>query len=288
MTHTVYENPACRVDDTDGVRSVVATVPIERGTVLLIEHALHGDLNFLANCILNDPALYDSLHPRGAARWSIEGLASGALEDSVLEKVDANGFVFLSAESTVHDGAVSLGRTVSNFNHASPPLAIVNSFSLAIDSLEGVPPPRLIYVLASADISPGSEITISYRSEPSAMHPYVEQGSGPRPEDSEAERAGAERARGLAIDYVGEQTDFVAVCFAHEKARTALRQLEEDESPSGAEAVEASASAPAEMAPEMTPSSESMAAEAADAAFAEMEAMLTGDLKRSLEDMEAE
>jgi len=211
LTQLVHQ-AGCNVVESEGVRSVVATEAIKAGTVLLVEHVINGELEYVLNCAMNDATIFDALYPRSGTVWSKERLMSGELEPLVLEKVDSNGFV-------CDDGTVSLGRTISAFNHGSAPSASMHRIGLEI---EGVPTPHLVYAVAEADIAPNEEIRIAYRPKASAMHPYIEAGDSTASRLPEAELAAAkERARAIIVEYASTDA-FVKTVKTQVRVRRAM------------------------------------------------------------------
>jgi len=212
MTHVVHMSPSLKTSETDGEKAVLAAQHVTAGEVLLVEHCVTGEPEYVLNCVLNDGSLFDVLYPRTKS-WSVEQLLADELEPMVVEKVDSNGFA-------ASDGTVALGSAVSAFNHAAPPQAVVRSLSLATEDMAIAP--RVLYVLAVADVAAGEEIRIEYRDSPSALHPYVQ------PETAEAEaapaadlQAGAEKARAIIMEYTKTEA-FVNLCVAHDRLYRSL------------------------------------------------------------------
>ena len=96
--------------DENGNRKVVASVPINNGDLLLVEHSMELPSEYSTMWINCDSTLYNALHPR-INKWDkCEVSSASALEESS-EKMRCNAFGTGTTTSVI-------GLQCSAFNHS--------------------------------------------------------------------------------------------------------------------------------------------------------------------------
>jgi hypothetical protein len=138
VTGVVYCHPAISFVLEDGSYSVRATADIAPGTMLLLEHVVHGTMADMHSALRVDADLRDTLYPRREDRRG---------DDDDSEKILSNVFRF--------GDIIVLGNRASKFNHACRP----NVYMTHADS---VGDDRTYGFFAVARVKSGTELTIDY------------------------------------------------------------------------------------------------------------------------------
>ena len=139
--------------DENGNRKVVASVPINNGDLLLVEHLMELPSESRTMWINYDSTLYNALHPR-INKWDKCEVSSRWEESS--EKWRCNAFSAGTTKSVI-------GLQCSAFNHSPHWNAHCSQrlVSIALYS-ETVPLSRFVVVESVKNIKPGEEVYICY------------------------------------------------------------------------------------------------------------------------------
>ncbi|KAJ3232581.1 Deformed epidermal autoregulatory factor 1 [Chytriomyces hyalinus] len=164
QTHPLHKSTCidCVTDELD-FQLVIATGPIARGSILLIEHVVFGTHADISKALRADTALAQALHPRSPEmmRKTLEGDTRAAKPVSDAEfmnaKIDSNAFCG-------PDGSMRLGPSVTRFNHSCDPNAIVRYVyeETVYKHRQGYRKDGFAVVYACKDISAGEEICYQY------------------------------------------------------------------------------------------------------------------------------
>lgn len=141
-THTIYKCPAIDIVQGD-YRSVSAQTSISPGTLLILEHGLHGDQTYVLRVVSANDELQQSLYPRTG--------------DCAEEQVHCNVFRGDSNDN------VRLFKDISAFNHKCSPNAVCVKAGRIEFCKDYVACFGAVYAIKR--IAKGEEICISYGSE---------------------------------------------------------------------------------------------------------------------------
>jgi hypothetical protein len=137
VTGVVFQDNVDFVLSESGSYSVRAKTDLSAGTLVLLEHIVHGEMKDMFAALMIDNNLRDTLYPRTSPPSSDE------------LKIGFNAFSF--------NGVIVLGNKISKFNHACHP----NSFLTTADRVKD----EYIYgVWTVAKVKAGEELTLDYMS----------------------------------------------------------------------------------------------------------------------------
>ena len=148
LTGIVYASPDIEIEYINDVYSIVAKKDLPVGHLILIEHVLYGNINFIFNGILSDQNLFDQLYPRQVQ-------AQLDKVQQAIKKTESNCFMF-------HNGYV-LGNILSKFNHSCKP-------NCHLDILDHVNSDKFYGTWTHRKVATGEQLTFDYVNEGDQEH----------------------------------------------------------------------------------------------------------------------
>ena len=138
-TNTLYLNESVRVHFENDFYSIRATTDIPSGTLILVEHVIHGDFQYLMSALFFNPELRDSLYPRDDEK---------EIGQAIGKKIELNVFKF-------EDDILVIGDIFSKFNHSCRP-------NCRMDIVDRINNERFYGIWAQKKIEKGNELFIDY------------------------------------------------------------------------------------------------------------------------------
>jgi hypothetical protein len=138
FTNSVYLSSDVEIDYKDDFYSIKATRDLPVGHLVLIEHVMWGDVNYLVNGVMRDRRLFKTLHPRHYDTEDIQ---------KAIKKTYQNCFIF--------DESHVLGYLTSKFNHSCIP-------NCHLDVVDFVDLDKFYGVWTHRKVLQGQELTFDY------------------------------------------------------------------------------------------------------------------------------
>lgn len=176
LSQVVYQMPICKEvydsSEADSPRRWIATAPISKGCLILLEHAIAGSALSIREVIRHDEGTYDKLWPRSADKqWMtyFKHNEMDAMGEALNQKLSAN------LMGSPDDKIRTLGIACSGINHAFPSNCAMRTIITEIGRPQesDVLPVAFCYVVAKRDIAKHEEITVTYATEAPKDHPFI-------------------------------------------------------------------------------------------------------------------
>jgi hypothetical protein len=155
LTHVIYAKDIVKVKASfyssaiENHCQVKTTVAVKKNEIIVLEHILKGDSRLMQNAIGMNEFLFNSLHPRGTAKWKEENIS----ETQILSEEKTISNVFGNAT------CMAFGLGISAFNHSCKANAYVIETTFSDNEGKSM---NVMAVIAAIDIAANSELFITY------------------------------------------------------------------------------------------------------------------------------